>query len=493
MEQVRVRFAPSPTGYLHVGGARTALFNWLFARHHGGVFVLRIEDTDTERSTKESMECILESMRWLGLDWDEGPEVGGDYGPYLQSERGEYYQEAVEKLLRMGRAYKCYCTPEELDEMREKALAEGRAPKYDGRCRDLTPEECAKLEAMGRKPVIRFKTNMDGETVINDLIRGPVTFANEVLDDFVLVKSDGGPTYNFAVVVDDVAMGITHVIRGEDHLSNTPRQIQLYEALGYALPQFAHIPMILGPDRKRLSKRHGATSVMEYEGAGYLPEAFVNYLALLGWAYDDHTELFTREELIAKFTLDKVSKNPAVFDNKKLLWMNGVYLRDLPLEDLVKRGVPWMQRAGYLPEELDDKLRDKVSKVFAAVQTRVRTLEELVNASYYFFTDAPQYDQSMVQKFLVKEYVPDMLKQLLERLLPLEPFTEETIEKVFVSLQQELDIGLGKLIQPVRVAVTGTNVSPGMYEVLALLGKAKTCERIRHAYQMSKELLGQSS
>jgi len=493
MEQVRVRFAPSPTGYLHVGGARTALFNWLFARHHGGVFVLRIEDTDTERSTKESMECILESMRWLGLDWDEGPEVGGDYGPYLQSERGEYYQEAVEKLLRMGRAYKCYCTPEELDEMREKALAEGRAPKYDGRCRDLTPEECAKLEAMGRKPVIRFKTNMDGETVINDLIRGPVTFANEVLDDFVLVKSDGGPTYNFAVVVDDVAMGITHVIRGEDHLSNTPRQIQLYEALGYALPQFAHIPMILGPDRKRLSKRHGATSVMEYEGAGYLPEAFVNYLALLGWAYDDHTELFTREELIAKFTLDKVSKNPAVFDNKKLLWMNGVYLRDLPLEDLVKRGVPWMQRAGYLPEALDDKLRDKVSKVFAAVQTRVRTLEELVNASYYFFTDAPQYDQSMVQKFLVKEYVPDMLKQLLERLLPLEPFTEETIEKVFVSLQQELDIGLGKLIQPVRVAVTGTNVSPGMYEVLALLGKAKTCERIRHAYQMSKELLGQSS
>lgn len=493
MEQVRVRFAPSPTGYLHVGGARTALFNWLFARHHGGVFVLRIEDTDTERSTKESMECILESMRWLGLDWDEGPEVGGDYGPYLQSERGEYYQEAVEKLLRMGRAYKCYCTPEELDEMREKALAEGRAPKYDGRCRDLTPEECAKLEAMGRKPVIRFKTNMDGETVINDLIRGPVTFANEVLDDFVLVKSDGGPTYNFAVVVDDVAMGITHVIRGEDHLSNTPRQIQLYEALGYALPQFAHIPMILGPDRKRLSKRHGATSVMEYEGAGYLPEAFVNYLALLGWAYDDHTELFTREELIAKFTLDKVSKNPAVFDNKKLLWMNGVYLRDLPLEDLVKRGVPWMQRSGYLPEELDDKLRDKVSKVFAAVQTRVRTLEELVNASYYFFTDAPQYDQSMVQKFLVKEYVPDMLKQLLERLLPLEPFTEETIEKVFVSLQQELDIGLGKLIQPVRVAVTGTNVSPGMYEVLALLGKAKTCERIRHAYQMSKELLGQSS
>lgn len=493
MEQVRVRFAPSPTGYLHVGGARTALFNWLFARHHGGVFVLRIEDTDTERSTKESMECILESMRWLGLDWDEGPEVGGDYGPYLQSERGEYYQEAVEKLLRMGRAYKCYCTPEELDEMREKALAEGRAPKYDGRCRDLTPEECAKLEAMGRKPVIRFKTNMDGETVINDLIRGPVTFANEVLDDFVLVKSDGGPTYNFAVVVDDVAMGITHVIRGEDHLSNTPRQIQLYEALGYALPQFAHIPMILGPDRKRLSKRHGATSVMEYEGAGYLPEAFVNYLALLGWAYDDHTELFTREELIAKFTLDKVSKNPAVFDNKKLLWMNGVYLRDLPLEDLVKRGVPWMQRSGYLPEELDDKLRDKVSKVFAAVQTRVRTLEELVNASYYFFTDAPQYDQSMVQKFLVKEYVPDMLKQLLERLLPLEPFTEETIEKVFASLQQELDIGLGKLIQPVRVAVTGTNVSPGMYEVLALLGKAKTCERIRHAYQMSKELLGQSS
>ena len=236
MEQVRVRFAPSPTGYLHVGGARTALFNWLFARHHGGVFVLRIEDTDTERSTKESMECILESMRWLGLDWDEGPEVGGDYGPYLQSERGEYYQEAVEKLLRMGRAYKCYCTPEELDEMREKALAEGRAPKYDGRCRDLTPEECAKLEAMGRKPVIRFKTNMDGETVINDLIRGPVTFANEVLDDFVLVKSDGGPTLQLCRSGGRCGHGDHPCDPWEDHLSNTPRQIQLYEALGYALP-----------------------------------------------------------------------------------------------------------------------------------------------------------------------------------------------------------------------------------------------------------------
>ncbi|MCK9222077.1 MAG: glutamate--tRNA ligase [Limnochordia bacterium] len=490
MEQVRVRFAPSPTGYLHVGGARTALFNWLFARHHRGVFVLRIEDTDAERSTQESYQCILDGMRWLGMDWDEGPEVGGDFGPYIQSERQDFYQAAVDKLFSIGRAYKCYCTPEELDEMRKTALEEGRAPKYDGRCQSLTPEQCAEYEKMGRKPVIRFKTKMTGKTVIDDLIRAKVTFANEVLDDFVIVKSDGGPTYNFAVVVDDAAMEISHVIRGEDHISNTPRQIQLYEALGYELPQFAHIPMILGPDKKRLSKRHGATSVMEYQSDGFLADAFVNYLALLGWAYDDHTELFSRQDLIEKFELAKVSKNPAVFDQKKLLWMNGVYLRELSITELVDMGIPWLQQAGYLPETLDEKVKDKVTQVFAAVQTRVRTLQELVGASYYFFTEMPDYDQAMVRKFLTKDYVPDMLKKLLKGLLQVEPFTEHNIEPVFVAMQEELQIGLGKVIQPVRVAVTGTSVSPGMYEVLALLGKAKTCERLRYAYQLSKELQG---
>ncbi|MFY9204018.1 MAG: glutamate--tRNA ligase, partial [Limnochordia bacterium] len=340
MNQVRVRFAPSPTGYLHVGGARTALFNYLYAKHHHGVFVLRIEDTDLARSTEASTRAILDSMAYLGLDWDEGPEKGGDYGPYFQSQRLELYKEYAEKLLSMGRAYECYCTPEELDQIRQEAAAQGRDPKYDGRCRNLTDTQRREFVRQGRKPVIRFKADFEGTTLVDDLIRGQVIFDNNQLDDFVIIKSDGMPTYNFAVVIDDALMRITHVIRGEDHLSNTPKQIQIYQALGFAVPQFAHIPMILGPDRTRLSKRHGATSVGQFQEEGYLAEAMVNYLALLGWAYDDSQTIFSKTELIEKFSLSKVSKNPAVFDLAKLQWMNGVYIRELSLDELYQRTLP---------------------------------------------------------------------------------------------------------------------------------------------------------
>ncbi|HHY09450.1 MAG TPA: glutamate--tRNA ligase, partial [Firmicutes bacterium] len=346
MNTVRVRFAPSPTGYLHVGGARTALFNWLFARHHSGVFVLRIEDTDLARSSEEATQVILDALEYLGLDWDEGPKVGGDYGPYHQSERLDIYRKYAQKLLAAGRAYECFCTPEELEAKRKELIAKNKASHYDRRCLHLSAEEKEALRSKGIKPAIRFRAVSEGETEVADLIRGKVVFENTQIDDFVIYKSDGTPTYNFAVVVDDALMKISHVIRGEDHLSNTPKQIQIYDALGLPLPKFAHIPMILGPDKALLSKRHGATSVMEFSKEGYLPQAMVNYLSLLGWGYDDSQTMFSVPDLIEKFSLERVSKNPAVFDLQKLEWMNGVYIRELSLEELYKKALPFWQKAG---------------------------------------------------------------------------------------------------------------------------------------------------
>lgn len=488
--EVRTRFAPSPTGFLHVGGARTALFNWLFARHHGGKFILRIEDTDLERSTEESAQGILEAMEWLGLTWDEGPGRGGDFGPYFQSQRLDIYQQYIDRLLTEDKAYLCYCTPEELQEMREKAMAAGLDPKYNRRCAHLTEAERRQKEAEGRTPVVRFRSNDEGVTVVNDLVRGRVEFDNRLLDDFVIRKSDGMPTYNFAVVVDDHLMKITHVIRGEDHLSNTPRQIQLYESLGFELPQFAHIPMILGPDKTRLSKRHGATSVTQYRDDGFLPEAMVNYLALLGWSYNDKDTLFTIDELVEKFTLERVSKNPAVFDIKKLEWMNGVYVRELPPDRLTDTAIELLQKERLLPEEVNPATREKVRRVALALQKRLKTLKDFVPSSRYFFTDDLKYDEKAVQKFLYRDYVPEMFAQLTGKLLQIEPFDEKQIEKVFKEVQESVDRKLGDVIQPVRVAVTGTQVSPGMYEVLAILGRARTCERLKKAAEMAKERSG---
>ena len=486
---VRTRFAPSPTGFLHVGGARTALFNWLYARHHGGIFVLRIEDTDLERSTEESVNAILEGLEWLGLTWDEGPGCGGDFGPYFQSERLEIYQEYVQRLLDEGKAYHCYCTPEELQARREQALAEGRDPKYDRRCANLTEEEKRALQAEGRQSVIRFLSNDVGTTEVNDLIRGQIIFENGMLDDFVIQKSDGMPTYNFAVVIDDHLMKITHVIRGDDHISNTPRQIQVYQALGFPVPEFAHLPMILGNDKTRLSKRHGATSVTEYRDQGFLPKAMVNYLALLGWSYSATDTLFTPEELIEKFTLDRVSRNPAVFDMKKLEWMNGVYLRERDPEELTDLVIPRLQQEGLLPESIDTPVRERVKKIAVSLQSRIRTLGEFVPSSRYFFEDDIEYDPAAVDKILVRDYVPGMFAMLVEKLMQVEPFTEANIEQVFLEVQENVGRKLGDVIQPVRVAVTGTRVSPGMYEVLAALGRPRTLERLKVGAEMAKAKL----
>jgi nondiscriminating glutamyl-tRNA synthetase len=486
MDQVRVRFAPSPTGFLHVGGARTALFNWLFARHHGGRFILRIEDTDLARSTEESVQAILDGLTWLGLDWDEGPGPGGPYGPYFQTERLDLYREYAQKLLDEDKAYHCYCTSEELDQRRQEALARGEEPKYDRKCAHLTEEERQALAAQGRESVVRFRSGDEGTTVVDDLVRGSVSFDNKLLDDFVLIKSDGLPTYNFAVVIDDHLMGITHVIRGEDHLSNTPRQIQVYEALGFPLPAFAHIPMILGPDKTRLSKRHGATAITQFRDAGFLPEAMMNYLALLGWSYDDKHEIFSAAELAQYFTLEKVSKNPAIFDIQKLEWMNGVYLRELDMEELAQRALPLFIAKGYIPQDPGPELMEKVQGVCLALQPRAKTLAELVDNANYFFSDTIEYDPEGVEKILRRDYVPELLTNLLARLLDLKTFDKESLEGIFKALQEETGRKLGDILQPVRMAVTGTRQSPGMYETLPLIGKAKTCERLKNTLEMLK-------
>jgi nondiscriminating glutamyl-tRNA synthetase len=474
MSQVRVRFAPSPTGHMHVGNARTALFNWLFARHMNGTFVLRIEDTDMERSTEESALGIIESMKWMGLDWDEGPEVGGEYGPYFQSERLDVYKEAAAKLIEQGQAYYCYCSSEELADRREQALKEGRPPGYDGRCRSLSESARRQYEMQGIQPAVRFKVD-EGIVAFDDVIRGNVQFDSNVLEDFVILKSDGVATYNFAVVLDDALMHITDVIRGEDHIPNTPKQILLYKALGYPVPRFAHIPMILGPDRARLSKRHGATSVEQYREIGVVREAFVNYLALLGWGYDDKQQLFSIDELVDKFTLERVSKNAAIFDPKKLEWMNGKYIRDFDLERVVQECLPYLVSANLLDEDAISDRRDWIERVIASVWERLKYLSEVVEATQYFFTDDITYDEVSVKKVLGKESVDNILDELIVRFRDIE-FNEDNVEQVFRGLADELGVKAKDVIQPARVAFTGCTFSPGIFEVAVLLGK-ETCIR----------------
>ena len=494
--KVRTRFAPSPTGFLHVGGARTALFNWLYARHYGGTFVLRIEDTDLERSTEESVTGILDGLEWLGFDWDEGPGPNGDvgeFGPYFQSERLDIYREYVQRLVNEDKAYLCYCTPEELKQRREESLARGEDPKYDRRCAHLTPAQRQTLADKGREPVTRFRSSDEGNTIVNDLIRGQIVFDNKGLDDFVILKSDGMPTYNFAVVIDDHLMQITHVIRGDDHISNTPRQIQVYKAFGFPLPEFAHLPMILGSDKTRLSKRHGATSVTEYRDNGFLPEALVNYLALLGWSYNATDTLFSKTDLIEKFSLERVSKNPAVFDMKKLEWMNGVYLREIAPERLTNIVIPKLQKEGLLPDTIDDATRNRVQQIAVVLQSRMRTLAEFVPSSRYFFSDDIEYDPAAVEKFLYQDHIPEMFGLLTDKLMKTVPFDESNIEKTFLEVQKQVDRKLGEVIQPVRVAVTGTRVSPGMYEVLAILGQERTCRILKTVTQLIKQKLSAGS
>jgi glutamyl-tRNA synthetase len=475
-QPVRVRFAPSPTGYLHVGGARTALFNWLFARHHEGVFILRIEDTDRLRSTEESLGGILSSMRWLGLDWDEGPGVGGEYEPYYQMQRLPFYRAVMDQLLEHGDAYYCYCTPQELQERRKAALAAGRAPGYDRRCRHLTSKERSALEAENRRRAVRFAMPLEGETVVDDLIRGQVHFANEQLDDLVIVKADKTPTYNFAVVVDDMLMRISHVIRGDEHLANTPRQIRIYQALGYPLPRFAHVSMILGEDRTKLSKRHGATSLGDYQDAGYLPDALFNFLALLGWAYDDRTEIMTRDQIIEHFTLEKVNPAPAVFSRDKLLWMNGVYIRKLRAHDLAPCLLPYLENAGVKADI------DVVERVTPLIQERIKVLADAVELVDFFFQEEITYEPQLLvgRKMLAADSLA-ALRRVSTVLDGLSDFDEATLDRILRDLARKLELKAGQLFGVIRVAVTGKTVAPPLFETLSILGRERVLSRIQKA------------
>jgi glutamyl-tRNA synthetase len=488
MENVRVRFAPSPTGFLHIGGVRTALFNWLYARHYGGTFILRIEDTDQTRSTDESILAILQGMEWCGMDWDEGPGKEGPHGPYRQTERLALYREHVDKLLASGRAYKCYCTPEELEGRRKAALAEGRPPKYDRRCLGLsTPPP-------GRQAVIRFKADSEGKTVVEDLIKGEVVFDNSVLDDLIIMRSDGWPTYNFAVVVDDSTMGITHVLRGDDHLNNTPRQMQMYDALGYAIPKFGHLSMILGPDKARLSKRHGATSIMQYKEMGYLPEAMVNYLVRLGWSFGDQ-EIFTIGEMVKNFSLDTVSSSAAVFNPDKLKWINHHWINDKPPREIAKLLLPILAEMDLAPPEVIAEMRegrygtdarddlwslDRLEKIVLAQREKSHTLVEMAELSGYFFVDEIALDPKSAEKFLTAETKP-VLERLVALMEDIPVFDHAGLEKVFHQVMEETGLKMGKVAQPVRVAITGGTVSPGIYETLDILGKEASLTRLRAA------------
>ncbi|MBI4126217.1 MAG: glutamate--tRNA ligase [Deltaproteobacteria bacterium] len=455
----RVRFAPSPTGPLHIGGARTALFNWLFARHHGGTFVLRIEDTDLERSTKEFEQSILDGMTWMGLTWDD--EL------VYQTQRMPLYKDHVQKLLDEGKAYRCSCTPEELETKRKAALAAGQKPKYDGKCRKNPPPASTPA-------AIRFKAPEMGTTTFHDICRGTISFENSELDDLIIARSDGTPTYNFTVVVDDVTMKMTHIIRGDDHLNNTPRQVLLYQAFNYPIPEFAHLPMIYGPDRKKLSKRHGATSVFEYKDMGFLPSAMMNYLARLGWSSGDQ-EIFTIEELIEKFDLNQVGSTPAIFDLEKLRWVNSQHLAKYSVADLVNLTRPFLQQLGVA---LTDQTY--AERAIASERERGKTLKELAEASAFYFRDEIVFDPTAAEKWLNPEG-KKILTTLRDRLGTLNDWNVDVIKAIFDALGKDMGLKMVNLAQPVRVAMTGTTVSPGIYEVLAILGKERTLKRIARA------------
>ena len=486
---VRVRFAPSPTGKLHIGGARTAIYNWAFARANHGTFILRIDDTDPTRSTQENTDIILRAMRWLGLDWDEGPEVGGDFGPYAQTERLELYKQAAQKLWDEGNAYPCFCTPEQLAADREAAAArKDPFQGYQRRCRNLSREEAqARIDA-GEKYVLRIKVPEDrGNVVINDAVHGEVVFDAKELDDFVIFRSDGTPTYNFATVVDDAAMGITHVIRGDDHLSNTPRQVMVYEALGAPVPTFAHISMILGADGKKLSKRHGATSVEEYRDAGYLSDAFVNYLALLGWSLDGETTVIPRDVLASQFSLERISKNPATFDPKKLDWMNAEYINrmeDAEFADQIM--LPELLEAGLIDEgfEADESWVDALAAIVKP-RTKMPADAAAVAAPIFASADTLEYDEKSVNKGLAKEGMGAILDAARTALEGVDEWTAENIDAALEPLPEALDAKKRIVFQAVRVAECGNMVSPPLGETMALIGREDCMARLDRARTMA--------
>ncbi len=478
---VRVRFAPSPTGKPHVGNIRTAMFNWLMARRHGGTLVLRIEDTDVARRVEGAEAAIMDGLRWLGLDWDEGPDVGGEYGPYYQSERLDLYRQAASRLVEQGDAYYCYCSPERLEDVRKQRAASKETTAYDRHCRDLSPAERAEKEAEGIVPVVRFKVPLEGKTTFNDLIYGDVTFEHATIDDFVLLKSDGYPTYHLANVVDDSAMKISHVIRAEEWISSTPRHLLIYRALGLEPPRYVHHPMILGPDRAKLSKRHGDVSIIDYREHGYLPETMLNFLALIGWSLDDKTEIMTRQELIDSFSLDRIGRTGAVFNKDKLDWMNGVYIRGLDIDDLTQRVLPFLEKG--LPPEVKRPLdADYIRRMMPLIRERINTLEEAATYADFFFIDTPEYETSLlIGKKMTGETSLEALKAAEERLAQLAAFDHDILEETLRSLAGELGLKAGQLFGLLRTAATGRTATPPLFETMGVLGKERCLKRIKLA------------
>lgn len=480
---VRVRFAPSPTGYPHVGNIRTAMFNWLMARHTGGKLVLRIEDTDVARRIESAVEAIMDGLKWLGLDWDEGPDVGGDYGPYYQSQRLELYKQAAERLVAWGDAYYCYCSSQRLEEMRQEQVRRKQPPGYDRHCRELSPPERAEKEAEGITPVVRFKVPLQGQTMFHDLIWGDVVFEHSTIDDFVLLKSDGYPTYHLANVVDDSAMEISHVIRAEEWISSTPRHLLLYQALGLEPPLYVHHPMILGPDRAKLSKRHGAVSIIEYREQGYLPETIFNFLALIGWSLDNKTELMSRQELVENFSLERIGKTGAIFNRDKLDWMNGVYIRSLSPEDFVQRSLPFLEKG--LPPQVKRPLDVYyVRQMMPLIQERAKTLAEVPELVEFFFADELDYEAGLlIGKQMTLELTISTLEAAAERLQQLKVFDEDLLEARLRPLAGELGLKTGQLFGALRTAVTGRTAAPPLFQTMAVLGRERCLSRIDAALE----------
>lgn len=490
MKKVRVRFAPSPTGHLHIGGARSALFNYLFARHNNGDFIVRIEDTDRKRNVDDAEEKLIDSLKWLGMEWDESIDKDGGCGPYRCMDRLDIYGKYLEQLVAEGKAYPCYCSEEELNEEREVQKAKGDMPRYSGKCRHLASEEREALAASGRKASLRFRVLEDNKYIVHDHVRGEVTFEAAGIGDFVIARPDGIPTYNFAVTVDDHLMGITHVIRGEEHLSNTPRQLMVYEAFGWEAPDFAHVSLILNPNRQKMSKRDGSIIqfVEQYKELGYVPEALVNFLVLLGWSPEGEEEIFSKGELIQRFTLDRVSKSPAVFDIDKLNWMNNHYIKEAPLDQVAELSIPHLQKAGLLPETLSPEQKKWATEVVGLYQEQMAYGAQIVELSELFFADSLKYNEEEKQ-ILSEEQVPEVLKSFYDEVAAIEDYSAESIKGSLKAVQKQTGHKGKKLFMPVRVAITGSIHGPDLANTLFLLGKEKVLGRLQNVLDNYQQVI----
>ena len=479
-QRIRVRYAPSPTGHPHIGNIRTALFNWLFARNNGGDFIVRVEDTDQERLVPGAVDSILEGLDWLNIDWDEGPRIGGPYGSYFQSERLELYDEAANRLISQGDAYRCYCTKERLDEVRKERQSQKFDTSYDQHCRGLGKSELESLQQTDLKPVVRFAMPSEGITMVDDLIRGKVEWQNHLLDDFIILKSDGFPTYHLAVVVDDHCMDISHVLRAEEWLSSTPRHINLYRTLGFDPPKFGHLPMILGPDRSKLSKRHGATSILEYRDDGFLSDAVKNFMVLLGWSFDDHTEVMTNEFLVNNFELKRVGKPAAIFDIEKLQWMNGLYIRELTADQLVDNVMPFLERdldCGMLPVS-----RDYLLTIVPLIQERLKTLNDSADMISYFLEEYPKYDlDALCGKGGDRDITRDFLTLCSDLIMQLDDFTGTELERTLRGGCDNHGFAIRQAFGSLRVAITGRTATPPLFEIMEVMGRQRVIDRLQVA------------